>query len=118
LGQTDEALALVAEAFVAVERSGERHWEAEIHRLKGELLLESRGSSEAEGCFRHAIDIARRQRAKSLELCAVTGLSRLLQRQGKKDEARRMLAEIYSWFTEGWDTADLKDAKALLEELS
>jgi predicted ATPase len=117
-GQIDDALALVAEALATVERSGERHWEAEIYRLKGELLLESKGSSEAETCFRRAIDIARRQSAKSLELRAVTSLSRLLQKQGKKDEARRMLAEIYDWFTEGFDTADLKDAKALLEELS
>jgi predicted ATPase len=118
LGHADEALALVAEALAAVERSGERLWEAEIYRLKGELLLDSKGSSEVETCYRHAIDIARRQCAKSLELRAVTSLSRLLQKQGKKDEARRMLAEIYGWFTEGFDTADLKDAKALLEELS
>src|SRR5262249_31679439 len=118
LGQTDDALALVAEALAAVERSGERDSEAEIYRVKGELLLESKRSSEAETCFRHAIDIARRQSAKSLELRAVTSLSRLLREQGKKDEARRMLAEIYGWFTEGFDTADLKDAKALLEELS
>jgi len=74
--------------------------------------------SEAETCFRHAIDIARRQSAKSLELRAVMSLSRLLKKQGKKGEARRMLVEIYGWFTEGFDTADLKDAKALLEELS
>jgi class 3 adenylate cyclase/predicted ATPase len=118
LRQTDEALALVAEALAMVERTGERFWEAEIYRLKGELLLDSKGSSEAENCFRHAIDIARRQSAKSLELRAAMSLSRLLQKQGKKDEARRMLAEIYGWFTEGFDTADLKDAKTLLEELS
>src|SRR5262249_18021360 len=118
LGKTDEALALVAQALAAVERSGERHWEAEIYRLKGELLLASTGSSEAETCIRHAIDIARRQSAKSLQLRAVMSLRRLLQEQGKKDEAHRMLAEIYGWFTEGFDTADLKDAKALLEELS
>src|SRR5262249_3169616 len=90
LGQTDDALVLVAEALAAVERSGERHWEAEIYRIKGELLLlYSRGSSDAETCFRHAIDIARRQSAKSLELRAVTSLSRLLQKQGKKEEARQ-----------------------------
>src|SRR5262249_22079676 len=109
---------LVAEALTTVERSGQRHWEAEIYRLKGELLLDSKESSEAETCFRRAIDIARRQNAKSLELRAVTSLSRLLRKQGKKDEARRMLAEIYGWFTEGFDTADLKDAKALREEIS
>src|SRR5262249_10806879 len=118
LGQTDDALALLAEALATVERSGERHWEADIYRLKGELLVASKGPSEVETCFRHAIEIARRQGAKSLELRAVMSLSRLLQKQGKKDEARRMLAAIYGWFTEGFDTADLKDAKALLEELS
>ena len=74
--------------------------------------------SEAEGCFRQAINVARRQSAKSLELRAVTSLSRLLHQQGEKDEARQMLAEIYGWFTEGFDTADLKEAKVLLDELS
>jgi predicted ATPase len=72
---------------------------------------------EAEACFLKAIEIARKQQAKSLELRAVMSLSRLWQQQGKKEEARQMLAEIYGWFTEGFDTADLKDAKALLEEL-
>jgi predicted ATPase len=86
--------------------------------VKGELLLESQKSSEAETCFRRAIEIARRQSAKSLELRATTSLARLLDKQRKQDEARRMLGEIYGWFTEGFDTADLKDAKALLEELS
>ncbi len=80
--------------------------------------LESGFRNEAEGCFRRAIDIARRQSAKSLELRAVMSLSRLWQKQGKTEEARQMLAEIYGWFTEGFDTADLKEAKALLEELS
>jgi predicted ATPase len=117
-GQPDDGLALVAEALATAERSGERHWEAEIHRLKGELLLDSKGSSEAETCFRRAIDIARGQSAKSLELRASTSLSRLLRKRGKKDEASRMLGEIYGWFTEGFDTTDLKEAKALLEELS
>ena len=117
-GQTDDALALVAEALAAVKKGDEHRWEAEIYRVKGELLLASKESSEAEPCFRHAIDIARCQSAKSLELRAVVSLSRLLQQQGKNDEARRILAEIYGWFTEGFDTADLKDAKALLEELS
>jgi predicted ATPase len=108
----------VAEALALVERSDERYWEAGIYRLKGELLLESRGSSEAETCFRRAIEIARRQSAKSLELRATTSLARLLDKQGRQDEARRMLGEIYGWFSEGFDTADLKDAKALLDELS
>jgi predicted ATPase len=118
LGQTDDALALVAESLAVVERSGERHWEPEIYRVKGELLLESNESPEAETCFRHAIDIARRQSAKSLELRAVMSLSRLLQKQRKKEQARQILSDIYGWFTEGFDTADLQDAKALLEELS
>jgi predicted ATPase len=74
--------------------------------------------SEAEECFRQAIEIARRQSAKSLELRAVMSLSRLWQKQGKKEEARQMLAETYSWFTEGFDTADLKEARALLDELA
>jgi tetratricopeptide (TPR) repeat protein len=74
-------------------------------------------SPEAEECFNKAIEIARKQQAKSLELRAVMSLSRLWQQQGKQDEARKLLAEIYSWFTEGFDTADLKEAKALLEEL-
>ena len=118
LRQTDDALALLAEAIGAVEKSGEHHWEAEIYRLKGQLLLDSKKSSEAETFFRHAIDIACRQSAKSLELRAVTSLRRLLQKKGEKEEARQMLAETYGWFTEGFDTADLKEAKALLEELS
>jgi predicted ATPase/class 3 adenylate cyclase len=118
LGQTEEALALIAEALAAVERTRERVWEAEIYRVKGELLLDSKGSSEAETCLRHAIDISRHQSAKSLELRAAMSLSRVLQKQGKKEEARQMLADIYGWFTEGFDTPDLKEAKALLEELS
>jgi predicted ATPase len=106
VGQSGDALALLAEALAAAERTGERHWEAEIHRLKGELLLDSERSSEAETCFLHAIDIARCQSAKSLELRAVMSLGRLFQRQSKRNEARQILAEIYGWFTEGFDTAD------------
>jgi predicted ATPase len=82
------------------------------------LLLASERSSEPETCFRRAIEIARLESAKSLELRAVTSLARLLDEQGKQGEARRMLGEIYAWFTEGFDTADLKDAKALLDALS
>jgi predicted ATPase len=90
-----------------------------LYVLKGWLLLARSGDNqaEAESCLRHAIDIARRQSAKSSELRAVMSLSVLLQRQGKKEEARPMLAEIYGWFTEGFDTKDLQEAKALLEEL-
>jgi hypothetical protein len=126
-------------------RTGERSYEAELYRLKGILTLQSKASlehvqdtsktgqnksavtnprpltpnpqGEAAACFLKAIEIARRQQAKSLELRAVTSLSQLWQSQGKKDEARQMLAEIYGWFTEGFDTKDLQEAKALLDEL-
>jgi len=130
-GQTEEGLTVLAEALAVVNKNSERFYEAELYRLKGELLLMQAvgaGSipdefvgdapTEAETCFRQAIDIARCQSAKSLELRAVISLSHLLQKQGKKQEARRMLAEIYGWFTEGFDTRDLKEAKALLDELS
>jgi predicted ATPase len=124
--EPEEGLEVLTEALTIVERSGERFWEAELQRVYGELSLRvaapaTRGSSvlvSAEESFQKAIEIARRQNAKSLELRAVTSLSRLLQKQGKRDKARQILAEIYGWFTEGFDTADLKDAKALLEELS
>ena len=93
-----------------------------MYRLKGELLLAQEGKSEkileAEECFHKAIEIARRQSAKSLELRAAMSLARLRQQQGKKAKARQMLAEIYGWFIEGFDTADLQEAKALIEELS
>jgi len=113
--QYDEAGAALAEAFAIVQRAGERVWEAELFRLRGELR--SADPIEAEADFRRAIDVARRQQARSLELRATTSLARLLDRQGKREEARAMVAEIYNWFTEGFDTTDLKDAKALLEEL-
>ena len=92
----------------------------DLYRLKGELLLMQNDSNveEAENSFRRAIEIARRQQAKSWELRATMSLARLLNTQGRRDEARAMLAEIYGWFTEGYDTADLKDAKALLDELN
>jgi predicted ATPase len=95
-------------------------YEAEMHRLQGELLLRRKDSNaaEAQSCFQRAIAIARRQSAKSFELRATTSFARLLARQEKRDKARAMLAEIYGWFTEGFDTADLKEAKALLEELN
>jgi hypothetical protein len=115
--QIDEGLRLVAEAFAMAESN---IYEPELLRLKGELLLGQAVPTlrDTETCFQEAIDISRRQGAKSLELRAVMSLSRLWQqRQDKTEEARKMLAEIYSWFTEGFDTADLKEAKALLEEL-
>jgi predicted ATPase len=117
-GCTDDALALVAEAVALMERRDERYWEAETYRLKGELLLEIGGSSEAATCFRRAIEIAHSQRAKCFELRATTSLAGLSSKQGKRDEARQMLGEIYGWFTEGFETADLKEAKALLGTLS
>jgi predicted ATPase len=120
-GQTENALTLLDDGLAVAAKNGDLLYEAELYRLRGELLLaasRAENDSEAETCFRHAIEIARRQQAKSWELRTVMSLSRFLQSQGKKDEARRMLAEIYGWFTEGFDTADLKEAKALLEELS
>jgi class 3 adenylate cyclase/predicted ATPase len=118
--QPKEGPTVVSEALATVDDTGERCWEAELHRRKGELLLIEQGQKvgEAEECFRQALDTARRQQAKSLELRATMSLSRLWQQQGKQEEARQMLADIYGWFTEGFDTADLQEAKALLEELA
>jgi predicted ATPase len=119
VGQTEEGLTVLAEALAVVDKTGERYWEAEMHRLKGELLLrQASPTEEVETCFRQAIEIARHQQAKSLELRAATSLSRLWQRQGKPTEARALLAPIYGWFTEGFDTADLQEAKALLDALA
>jgi len=132
-GQTEAGLAMLAEALATVDKSGERFWEAEIYRLKGELLLKHEGERPVpsalkgrnaerelspEDCFHRAIDIARCQSSKSLELRATVSLCRLWQAQGKQEQARQMLAEIYNWFAEGFDTVDLREAKALLEELS
>ncbi len=136
-GQAEEGLAALAEALTMVDTSGERFYEAELYRLKGQMTLQKfqvSGStfqvqesptsevrspeSEAEEYFLKAIEIAQRQQAKSLELRAVMSLSRLWQQQGKKEEARQLLADIYGWFTEGFDTKDLQEAKVLLEELS
>jgi predicted ATPase len=119
VGQANEGLGLLAEATVVVDK-GERYWEAEWYRLKGELLLACAAAhaTEAETCFRQALDITRCQQAKSLELRAATSLSHLWQQQGKRAEAYNLLAPIYGWFTEGFDTADLQDAKALLDRLS
>jgi predicted ATPase/class 3 adenylate cyclase len=119
-GQIEEGLAVLNQALDTVNKTGERNWEAELHRRKGEILLMQQGQKvgEAEECFRQALDTARRQQAKSLELRATMSLSRLWQQQGKQGEARQMLADTYGWFTEGFDTADLQEAKALLEELA
>ena len=134
-GQAGEGLTILGEALAIADKNEERYYEAELYRLKGELLLVQEGKkqkakgkkkakgkneevSEAEACFHQGIDIAHKQSAKSLELRAVMSLARLWQPQGRQDEARQMLAEIYGWFTEGFDTKDLQEAKALLEELS
>jgi predicted ATPase len=123
--RVEEGLSALEEAFAIAQRTGERLHEAELYRLKGELTLMQRTKhlssgveQEVEECFRRALEISRRQQAKSLELRAVMSLSRLWQQLAKKDQARQMLAEIYGWFSEGFDTKDLKDAKALLEQLS
>jgi predicted ATPase len=117
-GQVEQGLSVLAEALAFVEKTDERYFEAEIHRLKGELLLMQGDEPEAEAEYHLAVEVARRQRAKSWELRATTSVSRLWQKQGKREEARRILAEAYGWFTEGFDTPDLEEAKALLEELS
>jgi predicted ATPase len=120
LGHLEDGLQALAEAHTLVEQHEERWWAAEIHRLRGVLLLRQPGTpqAEAEACFQQALDAACHQEAKSLELRAAMSLSRLWQQQGKRAEARALLAPIYGWFTEGFDTADLQEAKALLEVLS
>ncbi|MBI3756460.1 MAG: AAA family ATPase [Deltaproteobacteria bacterium] len=145
-GQVEEGLTALAEALATVNKTGERFYEAELYRLKGELTLQQENQKakvkgqkpvlsvvegskisnsqsltpnlQAEACFLKAIDIARQQQAKSLELRATVSLARLWQQQGKKAKAHKMLSEVYSWFTEGFDTKDLQEAKALLDELS
>jgi class 3 adenylate cyclase/tetratricopeptide (TPR) repeat protein len=117
-GRPDEAFALLIPAIESAEQRGEEIGLAWMHVLKGRLLEGKSNSKEAENSFRTAIEVARRQSAKSPELRATTSLARLLAKQGKRGEARAMLADIYNWFTEGFDTADLKDAKTLLDELS
>jgi predicted ATPase len=146
-GQVEEGLTLLAEALAFVDKTGERLYEAELYRLRGELTLQSQASleqvsdksqagqdksentnpqpltpnpraeAEAEACFHKAIEISRKQQAKSLELRAAVSLSRLWQQQGKQKEAHDMLAELYGWFTEGFDTKDLQEAETLLAEL-
>jgi predicted ATPase len=119
-GQTETALAVLKRALARAQESGEHWYEAELHRISGELLL-SQGShleEPAAACFHEALRVSRKQTAKSLELRAAMSLGRLWQKQGKKKAARQLLGEVYSWFSEGFDTADLKEAKALLEQLS
>ena len=118
-GRVEEGLSAVREALAVVQETGARIYEAELKRLEGELLLASaeRDESGAEAAFRRAIAIARGQEAKSWELRSATSRARLLTRQGRREEARDLLAPICGWFTEGFDTRDLKEAKALLDEL-
>jgi predicted ATPase len=120
--QPEEGLTVLTEALTLTQadKTGERWCEAELHRLKGELLLQQHADNytEAETCFQHAISIAQNQQTKSWELRAATSLAQLWQQQGKHQEAHDLLAPVYHWFTEGFDTADLKDAKALLDELA
>jgi class 3 adenylate cyclase/predicted ATPase len=120
MGQPEAGLQLLAEALAMVDTTGERHTEAELHRLHGELLLWQAvpDASQAETCFQQALTVARSQQAKSWELRAGMSLARLWHRQGKREEARKLLTPIYGWFTEGFDTADLQEAKALLEALT
>jgi predicted ATPase len=117
-GQPEEGLATLAEALTLVAETDERYFEAELHRVRAELLRMQGNEADAEASLQHAIEVARRQSARSWELRATTGLARLWQRQGKIDEAHRILAEIYGWFTEGFDTPDLQEARELLKELS
>jgi adenylate cyclase len=134
-GQFEEGWTALEEALMIRPKYGERYWEAELYRLKGELVLQSGVRSprseltnpqslipnpqrEAEACFQQAIETARELSAKSFELRAATSLARLWQQQGRRAEARQMLSEIYNRFTEGFDTKDLQDAKALLQELA
>jgi tetratricopeptide (TPR) repeat protein len=119
LGYLADGLQALAEAHTLVEQHEVRWSEAEVCRLQGVLLLRQTATppAEAEVWWRRALDVARRQEAKSLELRAAVSLSRLWQQQGKQAEAQALLAPLYSWFTEGFDTADLQEARALLEEL-
>jgi class 3 adenylate cyclase/predicted ATPase len=119
LGQGERAQTLISQALTAVRASKEHRLEAELYRFKGELTLQqSRAEAEAEAYFLKAIEIAQKQQAKSLELRAMTSLARLWQQQGKKVEAHKLLSDVYNWFTEGFDTKDLQEAKVLIEELN
>jgi predicted ATPase len=119
-GEPEVGLTALAEALTLAETTGERWYESELYRLKGALLLQQNAANqaEAEHCFQQAITIAQNQQAKSFELRSAMSLSRLWQQQGKRQEAHDLLAPVYGWFTEGFDTADLIDAKALLDELA
>jgi predicted ATPase len=117
-GQLEEALSLLDDALELVERTGEHWLEAELNRHKGQLLLRQGHSGAAEELYRKALSIAKEQEAKLWELRAAVNLARLRRDQGRRAEARDIVAPVYGWFTEGFDTPDLKDAKALLDELT
>jgi predicted ATPase len=119
LGRPAEGLSAVTEALMVAQQSGQHYWEAELHRLAGVLTLQagSPATGDAESSFLRALEIARRQRAKSLELRAAASLSRLWADKENVKEAHALLSSVYAWFTEGFDTADLSEARSLLEEL-
>jgi predicted ATPase len=123
-GQLPAGRRVLAEALAVAEQTGEHWWQAELYRLQGEFLLQQGSAAphqlwveEAEACLQQGLDTARRQQARGLELRAAVSLSRLWQQQGKTAVAHRLVAEVYGWFTEGFDTVDLQEAKALLEGL-
>jgi predicted ATPase len=118
--QPEAGLQVLAEALTLMATTEERWWEAELYRLKAVLLLECPNPdvSLAATCFEYALEVARRQQAKTLELRAALSLSRLWQQQGKRDAAHHLLAEVYAWFAEGFDTPDLQETQALVAELS
>jgi predicted ATPase len=120
LGQFEEAWRSIGEALMVIETTKEKWCEAEVHRVAGEIALMSpeRDAAKAGACFDRALAVARQQQAKSWELRTATSMARLWRDQGKLDEARELLAPVYGWFTEGFDTPDLKQAKALLDELT
>jgi predicted ATPase len=124
-GETEKGLEFMSQAFAEVERGGERYFEAELYRIKGELLLrkaeihdQAALEKEAEACLRQSLAVARRQEAKSFELRTAVRLGRLLKKQNRGSEAKELLESIYGWFTEGFDQPDLKEAKSLIEELT
>ena len=118
LGNYVEALSALSEAFEHIEATGERTWLPELHRLRGLVLLAQNKLDEGAASLTQAIHVAQAQQAKSLELRAARDLARLWGEQGRRTEARDLLAPVYNWFTEGFDTADLKEAKALLDQLA
>jgi predicted ATPase len=118
-GQLEAGLTVLAETLTLVAATEERWWEAELYRLQGALLLQRSlpNASQVETCFQQALEVAHHQQAKALELRAALSLAQLWQGQGKQTTARQLLTERYSWFTEGFDTADLQEARVVLEEL-